>query len=89
MNIITGQIAHPDVNADDAISLGQRAMNIFKAGWPRAFYVPLGKLVVTIGVKKKHLLVGKERVYDQTLINARVIGRLVSSWEINCDDVLA
>ena len=33
--------------------------------------------------------VGKERVYDQELIYARVIGLLASSRDINFDDVLA
>lgn len=89
MNIVTGQIAHPDVNADKAVSLGQQAMKDFKSGWPESFYEPLGKLVVTMDVKKKHILVGKERVYDQELIYARVIGLLASSREINFDDVLA
>ena len=89
MNIVSGQIAHPDVNADEAVSLGQQAMNNFKDGWPGSFYDSLGKLVVTMDVKKKHILVGKERVYDQELIYARVIGLLASSREINFDDVLA
>ena len=72
MNIVTGQIAHPDVNAYDAVSLGQRAMTNFKAGWPRSFYDPLGKLVVTMDVTKKHMVVGEERVYDQELIYIHV-----------------
>lgn len=63
MNIVTGQIAHPDANADDAVSLGKKAMGDFKGhGWPESFYGPLGKLVITMDVKKKHVLVGKERV---------------------------
>jgi len=89
MNIVTGQIAHPDVNADDAVSLGQRAMTNFKAGWPGSFYDPLGKLVVAMDVTKKHVLVGKERVYDQELIYSRVVGLHAISREINFDDVLA
>ena len=89
MNIITGPIAHPDVNAGDAVSLGQRAMSNFKAGRPGSFYGPLGKLVFTMDVKKKHVLVGKERVYDKDLIDARVIGLLSTSREINFDYVLA
>ena len=40
-------------------------------------------------VKKNHLLVGKERVYDQELIYARVIGLLAGSREINFNYVLA
>ena len=31
-NIVTGQIVHPDVNADNAVSLGHRAMENFKGG---------------------------------------------------------
>ena len=89
MNIITGQIAHPVVNADNAVSLGQRATSNLKAGWPGSFYSPLGKLVVTMDLKKKHVFVGKERVYDQTLIDARVIGLLASSREINFGHLLA
>jgi len=81
--------AHPDVKADDAVSLGQRAMTNIKTGWPGSFYDPLGKLVVTMDVTKKHQVVGKERVYDQELIYPRVIGLHASSREINFDDVLA
>ena len=68
MNIITGQIAHPDVNA---------AMSNFKTGWPGSFYDPLGKLIVTMDVKKKHVLVGNERVN----------GLLAISREINFDNI--
>ena len=89
MNIVTGQSVHPDVNADNAVSLGQRAMQNFKGGWPDSFYCLLGKLVVTMDVKKNHVLVDKERVYDQELIYARVIGLLASSREINFNYVLA
>ena len=42
-----------------------------------------------MGVKKNHVLVGKERVYDQELIYARVIGLLGSSREIDFNDMLA
>ena len=31
-NIVPGQIAHPDVNAANAVSLGHRAMGNFKGG---------------------------------------------------------
>ena len=78
MNIVTGQIAHPDVNADDAVSLGQRAMSNL-AGWPGSVYDPLVKLVGTMDVTNKHVLVGKKRVYHQELIDARVIGLLANS----------
>ena len=89
MNVVTGQIAHPDVNADNAVSHGLRAMENVKGGWPDSFYCPLSKLVVTMDVKKNHVLVGKERVYGQELIYARVIDLLASSREINFNYVLA
>ena len=89
VNIVTGQSAHPDVNADNAVNLGHRAMENFKGGWPDSFYCLLDKLVVTMDVKKNHVLVGKGRVYDQNLIYARVIGRLANSREINFNYVLA
>jgi len=57
MNIVSGQIAHPGVNADEAVSLGQQVMNNFKDGWPGSFYDSIGKLVVTMDVKKKHIFV--------------------------------
>ena len=40
-------------------------------------------------VKKNQVLVGKERVFDQDLIYARVIGLLACSREINFSNVLA
>ena len=87
VNIVTGQIAHPDANADNAVSLGHLAIENVKGGWPDS--CTLGKLGITMDVKKNHLLVGKERVYDQELIYARVIGLLASSREIDFNDVLA
>ena len=57
MNIVTGHIAHLDVNADNAVSIGHRAMENFKGGCPDSEYCPLGKLVVTMDVKKNHVLV--------------------------------
>ncbi len=86
MNIVTGEVAHPDVTADDALSIGQSQMAVFKSGWPVSFYDKLSKVLDS---QKKHIQVGKEKVYDQELIYARVIGLLVSSRDINFDDVLS
>ena len=52
MNIMIGQIAHPDVKADNALALGQQATKDFKSGGPGTFYDPLGKLIVPMDVKK-------------------------------------
>ena len=64
-------------------------MENVKGGWPDSFYCPPGMLVVTMDVTMNHVLVGKERAYDQEHIYARVIGLLASSREINFNDVLA
>ena len=74
------------LNAADASALDSKH---FRGGWLGSFYDPLGKLVVTMDVKKKHVLLGEERVYDQELIYACVIGLLASSRDIKFDDVLA
>ena len=62
-------------------------MSNFKACWPGCFYDPLSKLVVTMDVKKKHVLFGKKRVCDQELIDPRVIVLISSSREINFDSI--
>ena len=49
----------PDVNAANSVSLGLRAMENFKGGWPDSFYCPLGKLDDSMDVKKHHMLVGR------------------------------
>ena len=50
MNIVTGQVAHPDVNTDNVVSLGHRTMENVKGGWSDSFCCPLGNLVVTMDV---------------------------------------
>ena len=52
INIVTGQIAHPDVNVDDVVSIGKQAMREFRDGWVESFYAAFGKLVVTMDVNK-------------------------------------
>ena len=81
--------SHPDGALMDIVTRGKwrtlvpmqimpSAIENVKGGWPDSFYCPPGKLVVTMDEKKNHVLVGKERVYDQELIYARVIGLLAS-----------
>ena len=45
--------------ATNAVSLEHRAMENFKGGWPDSFYCPLGKLDVSMDVKKNLMLVGR------------------------------
>ena len=87
MNIVTGELAHPDVNVDDAVNIGLQVLSEYKKCWPESFYDPLGKMVISLDVKKKHILVGQKRLYDQELIYARVIGLLASTRDIDFDNV--
>ena len=67
-------------------------MTTFKSGWPTTFYDKLSNVVITMDSKKRRILVGQEKVYDQDLIHviySRVIGMLVCSRDINFDDVLS
>ena len=52
INITTGQIVHPDMNANNALVLGQQAITDFKSCWPGTFYEPLSKLFVPMDVEK-------------------------------------
>ena len=87
MNIVTWQIAHPDVNGDNAVILELQAMENCMGEWPDSFYCPIGKLVVAMDVTKNHVLVGKERVFDQELVYTCVLGLLASSREVIFNDV--
>ena len=46
-------------------------------------------VIISCPYTTNHVLVGKERAYDQELIYARGIGLLASSREINFTDVMA
>ena len=50
MNIVTGQSAHQEVNVDDAVAIGNKALGDFKSRWPDSFHEPLAKIVVTMDV---------------------------------------
>ncbi len=69
--------SHPDVYADEAVMLGKRVMKDFRVGRPGS--VPVSKLAITEEMKLRHMLVVKERIYDQKLIYARVIDLLAKS----------
>ena len=59
MNIVTESIAHPDTNVDNTVSPGHRTIEHFKGGRPDSLYCPLSNLIVTMDVKKNHVLVGR------------------------------
>ena len=65
MNIVTGKISHIDVNADNAVSLGHRAMENFKGGRPDSIYILPSRLASCHnGCEEEPHVRLQERVYD-------------------------
>ena len=54
LNIATGELAHEDVNAHNALEVGQTMVKCFRKSWPSGFYDKLSKPIVTMNDKKKH-----------------------------------
>ena len=73
----------------NALCIGKNQMTTFKGGWPATFYDKLSNIVITMDSKKRRILVGQEKLYDQYLINSRVIGMLVCSRDINSCELAA
>ena len=88
LNIATGELAHEDVNAHNALEVGQTMVKCFRKSWPSGFYDKLSKPIVTMNDKKKHVvLVGK--MYDQEMIYARIIGLMSSNRPVPIDACLS
>ena len=78
------------INADNAVSLGHRAMENVKGGRPDSTYILPSRLASCHnGCEEEPHVSLQERVYDKELIYARVIGLLASSREINLNDMSA
>ena len=67
---------------------GKNQMTTFKSGWPTTFYDTLSKVVITMYSKKRRILVGQEKVYDQDLIYGRVIGITISQRSCSTFDTV-
>ena len=70
----------------NALYIGKNQMTKFKSGG-QPLFLKLSKVVITMDSKKRHILVGQDKVYDQDLIYGRIIRMLFSSRDINFDDV--
>ena len=76
------------MQSNNAVSLGADQMRGFKEGWPYKFYIKLSKSAKTMDVKRKSLLIGDIQVFYQEVVYGRVIGLLLSSRDIDFDNVL-
>ncbi len=75
VNIVTGKVvAHPAVNVENAVAIGQSQMDTFEKGWPASFYEPIHNTVNTMAFARKHIKVVESKVFDTELIYARAMG---------------
>ena len=84
LNIATGELAHEDVNAHNALEVGQTMVKCFRKSWPSGFYDKL-----TMNDKKKHVVLGGKMLYDQEMIYARIIGLMSSNRPVPIDACLS
>ena len=47
LNIVTGQVANPEMNVDQALQIGESIITEFEPFWPDGFYAPILKRIVT------------------------------------------
>ena len=80
INIVTGQIAHPDVNVDDAVSIGKQAIREFGDGWVESFYAPVTVIPPTLGSRKNTVRV---RNKTQRVNSLCFIQRSIKSYSIS------
>lgn len=43
LNIVTGEVAHDDINAHNALDIGRTLVKGFRQSWPAGFYEKISK----------------------------------------------
>lgn len=89
LNIVTGKIATPDVNVDQAVEIGTNMLIEFEDSWPEGFVAPISKKIVTLAEKKKSLNVAGQEVMDPDAIYNRALGLLASDRDFEFDELLS
>lgn len=90
VNIVSGKVvAHPSVNVDRAVALGETQMTSFEASWPDGFHNTIPKTVNTMAVSRKHMKMGNEKVYDTEIIYARAMGVQCSGRSLDSNELLS
>ena len=89
VNIISGKVAPPSVNVDNAVDIGEGMLQHFENTWPEGFYNTIPRKVETMTEKSKAFPVGESKVYDLNAIYSRVIALLSSDRNIDVRDVLS
>ena len=89
INIATGAIAHTSVNIKDSITLGQEQLQTYEFSLPEGFYNSIKQQTIAFLDTNKAMKVRDNAVIDQEAIYARVIGLIVSQWELDLTDVVS
>ena len=89
VNIISGKIAPPGVNADSSVKIGETMLADFEKTWPEGFHKTIPSKVKTMATSAKSVQVGDSKVYDLNAIYSRVIVLLSSDRDVHMEDVLA
>ena len=77
LNIVTGQLAPPECNVDEAYDMVAKQMKEFRDKWPGGFYDKISKQPINIDHKRRHISVDNHKIISQDLIYARALGLLV------------
>ena len=83
LNIVTGAVAPQNVNVDRAMTFGQEQMEALESSWFEGFYNTIRQQVVTFPGNRKAIKFGDVTVIDQEVIDARVIGQVVSQRDVD------
>ena len=88
-NIVSGQVAPPEVNVAEATDIGNRMAHDFKLSLPKNFYAPISSPIKTMAVLKK---IGKTKHSSNTLDLESFFLRILaisSTREIELKDIFA
>lgn len=72
-NIVTGQIASPEINVEESLSIGRQMKAKFISSLPEKFHSSISSPVKTMESMKKGVKVGSSTVYDMETIFLRLI----------------
>ncbi len=72
-NIVSGQIASPKINVEEALSIGRQMKAKFVSNLPEKFHTSISSPVKTMEMMKKGIKVGSSTVYDMETIFLRLI----------------
>lgn len=72
-NIVTGQIASPEINVEQALDIGRQMKAKFVSNLPEKFHTSISSPVKTMEMMKKGTKVGSSTVYDMETIFLRLI----------------